>query len=388
MRLLVALLVLLALGSWAIHLGILKLHGGVPRVQCQKTRHTTQSDTRKDPDALVQALARREGPRRTRETPACIRQLHALCTQPFEWSVLIQAGDVYARGDYPTYRPSVTVAELCYRAAAEGPDPHVAGMAQARFIETRVAGIPEDDVLGRAIPRQYADTLLVQARRHAQTARTFYHVPRPFERKNVEKRTPEKEPPKTPRVPDDPQNVHDHGVVQGLVRYLKQLPEGAPDAREEVLAHALDSPDLSDDDKARVVMVLDSLGSEPHSRLGVSEMDVLGRVYAKLPAASRDILVRQLASGVEDGLVVCSTGKIARMLGSFDGLGVLSAGETKPMWVVKEELSRIAVQVRDQFPDAGPNVLRQEFRRRAAKDYTHLNPTVLEPILEAYCLGF
>jgi hypothetical protein len=45
-----------------------------------------------------------------------------------------------------------------------------------------------------------------------------------------------------------------------------------------------------------------------------------------------------MASGVEDGTLVCSTGKISRLIGTLDGIGRDGHKEARPMWAVRMKL--------------------------------------------------
>jgi hypothetical protein len=50
----------------------------------------------------------------------------------------------------------------------------------------------------------------------------------------------------------------------------------------------------------------------------------------------KETLVKQMASGVEDGTLVCSTGKISRLIGTLDGIERDGHIEARPMWTVRE----------------------------------------------------
>jgi hypothetical protein len=120
-----------------------------------------------------------------------------------------------------------------------------------------------------------------------------------------------------------------------------------------------------------------------------------------------EIFVKQLASGVENGVVVCNTGKISRMLSTFDG--VKEDISVKPMWAIKEEMSVLASKVRDDVLKDAPENEREsyengsdntgleqkmikEFRNIVTKDYIEngpkLNKTIMEPIISSYEEGF
>jgi hypothetical protein len=59
---------------------------------------------------------------------------------------------------------------------------------------------------------------------------------------------------------------------------------------------------------------------------------------------TKETLVKQMASGVEDGTLVCSTGKISRLIGTLDGIGRDGHIEARPMWTVRDEIARLAAK--------------------------------------------
>jgi NAD(P)-dependent dehydrogenase (short-subunit alcohol dehydrogenase family) len=278
------------------------------------------------------------------------------------WSVLVAIGDVYRKGSYPSFLPDEDAAEECYKAAAMCPDGQVAGLAQAKYIETRTEHISVEDRAGRSLPRRYAEEACRVARVFISTSTTFSKPrARPAPPEAPEARPAPEAPPASTAIASDGQNVHDHSVVQALRRNIRRLMTPAADvvtgvARGDVkdeVRRAIRSTALAEGDKRHALEVLEDLGTSVHSGLGVSEVGVLKTVWDKVQRSSRredlvEMLARQLASGVEDGHVVCSTGKMARIMGAFEGVlppeesGLESA---RPMWAIKEELASLAAKV-------------------------------------------
>lgn len=172
----------------------------------------------------------------------------------------------------------------------------------------------------------------------------------------------------------DPQNVHDHGVVSSTRRLLGALPPVTPDVSAGVvhqvrsaLTKMRSDERISAADAKAAEAVLARITDAPNVGMGgISEREALARVWqriAETPAAEtaeslREILARQLASGLEHGHVVCSTGKITRIASVFDGVdGALegapeaaaAAANARPLWVVREELASLAARVRDEY---------------------------------------
>jgi hypothetical protein len=85
--------------------------------------------------------------------------------------------------------------------------------------------------------------------------------------------------------------------------------------------------------------------------------------------------------------VVCSTGKIARILGTMDGIfeDGLSSETLRPVWAVREELARLAATVRDADGDA------DAFARQARQTYVHelgMSEGVVAPLINEMRHGF
>lgn len=150
-------------------------------------------------------------------------------------------------------------------------------------------------------------------------------------------------------IPSDPQNVHDHGVVNSVRTKLESLPDDTrTDTMDSVRAYILDS-EASPSTKADALETLESLSHDVHSTMGMSEQDVLRRVWGSCSTSDeKTMLVTQLADAVEDGGVVCSTGKMARMVGTFDA----TTDPIRPVWAVREEIASLAAKARDEGTSA------------------------------------
>lgn len=177
----------------------------------------------------------------------------------------------------------------------------------------------------------------------------------------------------------DPQNALDPCVVH-LARRALEVPrdqalprsrrrssatQSIADVRDALMRHALeDASALRREDRfARLrdlvdaLEVMNGLSPEPSRTYpGVSEREALRAVWSKAGAWTDDVrrqaatlLVHQLAACMEDGSVVCSAGKYARIAGAFDGLDRLDAHAPRlvPLWMLKDELAALAARVRE-----------------------------------------
>ena len=339
------------------------------------------------------------------------------------WSLLVEIGRLYKRGEYPHLLPGDEAAWQVLRAAASCPDGVVAGEAQLMLLEPPLAA---EDRRGRAMRTGPAELVTAAALRAIKATPSFaFHRPvfaalartreptptlvtKPavaaFEDIIDMLDSPQQAPP--PRAIIDRQNVHDHGVNTAVARSLHALRAAHPaavksDEQQRALERSVDAvlsapmADLAPDEAARVkgdaLAVLDRIGAETgrHSVLGVTEREVLSMVWSAIesgPADStdglRETLTKQLASGVERGSVVCSTGRIARVVSALDGSGRLAA-DLRPMWAVREELGTMAARIRDKGAPGGAAAFREEATRLYVEELG-LSRDLVAPVIAEY----
>lgn len=411
-------------------------HGAVvtPEASVALERAAAEAVVELEPERLEERA-------QSRATPPEVERL-ALLAEAFEsgpgeaaWEALLAMGDVYRRGAYPRLLPNEDLAAAIYSAAAACPDGQVAGLAQARFIETRESPIAALDRLGEPLPAEFGERALEEARLRLQAMSLMSGaagMPRPRQVARVRPASGSalrRDPTVPTLVPgqgrqevaapagaggddmdealaqiaalaeaalapaeavvaaamraaanprSDSQNVHDHGVVAALRARLAALADSSNDAAAVDGARAAvlqlrDSDELSAKEASDALLVLDNLGTTANSSLGVSEQQALGRVWRSIgeesdpqrAAALRELLAKQLATGVEHGHVVCSTGKITRIAATFDGVaegkGAAAEGDggeapapARPMWAVRQELMALAARVRSAYLEELP----------------------------------
>lgn len=365
-----------------------------------------------------------------------------------DWSRVLAAADVYKNGAYPEYTPDEDMALRLYHVCASCPDGEVSGLGQARYIELRLEPVAAEDRRGRPLPRDPGDMIAGEAQeRIARTPFERYQTPKRQRIGALERRrSPLQDavdqidrvtrfvagaagrlvggrdeaeatadldldlqlPPATPadgrHHRSDAQNVHDHGVAAGVRTSIKELSarHGAPTRRGCIEAvqrarHAVLTSEEPEEEKLKALAVLEALTDHEHSALGASEQQVLALALKEIDAkpdaeARRDLaetLIKQLASGQERGMVVCSSGKISRIVGAFDGTGTFSS-EARPLWAVREEMATLAARIRDEHGDdeaAG----REAFARAARDEYVRrlgMSGHIVGPMIDEMCEGF
>ena len=151
----------------------------------------------------------------------------------------------------------------------------------------------------------------------------------------------------------DKQNVHDTTAQNMAVARLNAISDKSPINSTFEKSFSEFSSVNTDEDALKVI---NSLTNSQHSKYKKSERDVFvdvwARINAKENADRREDMIsafrQNLATGVEKGLVVCSTGKIMRMLGSLDAIDSdpALADPLKPEWAVNQELAGMAASIR------------------------------------------
>lgn len=302
-------------------------------------------------------------------------RMHSLasrCIATGHLGYAMQLASMYETGQYPLFRPHPDMAKALYGELSKCPDRRVASEAQTSFLNVCVSTVSREDSRGFDLP-------LAPGHQVMKTLRAVSLVPEVrVERVVVEP------PPPIVQIRNDAQNVHDHGVSSSIRTRVQSLPSSSPQSMESCLSYILESS-RDPETKARAVDVMESLSADPHSRIDVSERDALCRVWSKieslpsdLQSNAKDTLVQQLASGVEDGGIVCSTGKIARIVGALDGIDEDTS--IRPTWVIRQEIGQMASQARDSQESA------DAFRARVTETYadTGMSPAIIESLATEY----
>lgn len=218
----------------------------------------------------------------------------------------------------------------------------------------------------------------------------------------------------------DAQNVHDHGVSSATAHNLRSLQqrqtrqdqdqvpstkkEDAEETRvlREVARGVENHPELPDavkEDARRVLQQLHGRELGAHSTYGTTERGALATVWKRIRDEERpdvrdnltETLGKQLASAIEHGSPVCSSGKIARIVGTLDGTANEAAAA--PMWAVREEIASLAAKVSEEGErdGASDDQQRDAFVRRARQEYIDklgMSPAVVGGIIDEFSLGF
>lgn len=326
------------------------------------------------------------------------------------WDNLVELGDMYARGLYPYITPDEKTALLCYDIACRCPDKKTAGYGRAKVLENVNNPVSKSDRLGQKVDTKYAtqisrhalnkkiiineielDQKISENRSSENNGRETYQSTE-IERRNS-KRRKETNVHNTTRVPSriatqrrrnitdrlggGSQNTHDHGVTSATKNNIRNMKEEFLKSgekfrnNEDVIKEAVgicqkvrDNPmtaDMTSDDLVNAHHVAVSLSPDEYSGTGVSQIEILDIVLWKIRTIQDEIvrgnvketLCKRLATGFEQGSVVCGTGKVSRIVSVFEG--VLDTQKSVSIDVIEKEIGQLAAKIRSDFLDSiGP----------------------------------
>ena len=385
-----------------------------------------------------------------------------------KWDCLIAVGDIYRKGAFPRFLPNEYLAIEIFKVAAVCPDGNISGLAQIKYIDTRLEPINDEDKKGEHFPTEYGVQICEVA-----TQRIKYLPSHAFEKPKMQKPSVVK---RTERVPvyggqvghmggddynyrglfeniddnydfnpdiedlnnfdinnlfrpdnvrpitntvykADSQNVHDHSVVSIAKKNLEEISrennsrDSPQKTIEQVRQFILENEELTDKQASDALLVLDKLGTSKNSSFEKSEQEILVDVWNKIsnekdPVLKNNLsetLGKQLASSIEHGHTVCSTGKIVRVLSVFDGVEDDKLESVKPLWAIREEISNLASKTRDdhlnglndmqklaydrnELPELDEK-MKKDFRDKANDIYVNnlkMSDKIVNPIISMY----
>lgn len=347
------------------------------------------------------------------------------------WSSLIAMGDIYRHGAYPRFLPNEDMASECYKVCARCPDAETAGIAQTKYVESITDKIHDDDKEGIHLPVIFGKSACALALDRLQ-AIPYACFQRPRQMRSLQQQRQEQQRQEQQwqeqqqrqyqqfqqQVVARPaecerQNVHDHAVLNIAKANLGHISNatGANSAFEDVVSSVRSSIDRAQDvpvrQKSDALLVLNTLSSTEHSRFGVSEQQILAMVLQRIGNEPDDslkhnmteTLIKQLASSIENGTTVCSTGKCVRMLGTFDG-AESEMRSLVPLHILKDEIASLAAKTRDAHTANLDNeqktqyemgffdqIMKDEFGKSCRELYIEqlgMSESILGPIIKLY----
>lgn len=165
-------------------------------------------------------------------------------------------------------------------------------------------------------------------------------------------------------VLNDSQNVHNHSVQnisKTIIDSIQNDNNGSHsksfDENSLLFLNELKKyDDITSVERQNILQVLNSMSDNIHSKYQKSEKDVFNMSFNRImsktdPEEKKNLIImfaQNIASAVEYDIVVCSTGKITRMLSSFDVLDT-DLPDLKPDWIIKEEIANKSSKIREDI---------------------------------------
>ena len=337
---------------------------------------------------------------------------------------VLRIGDVYVRGAHPHVLPDKLEAVRLYQAFDRAPTAlgkwcasRSRDIGTLRYDADAVPNGHETEVLPKDIVGRVRAALEERARAHRPTVECSEGAPPPPIDDSGPPLPIQLELPR-PRVRNDMQNVHDTALQNAGIKTLSMCDQSGTSTSDRTSEHpySLKSfrQSLGEDGRR----VFDSLKDVTNERYGRSERAVLQSVWSRIHHPQNreqrtDLLKAlrdNLESGVEHDHVVCSSGKIARMLATLEVLDA-DAVPLRPEWAIKEEIARMvgttlmntlersSEDVRNAYNEPTPTAhqtdmadrmrerVRDEVRRRCEREYAEVVDATkialfLDPLLE------
>ena len=136
-------------------------------------------------------------------------------------------------------------------------------------------------------------------------------------------------------------------------------------------------------------MVIDALSDNIHSIFEISEKEALLLTFNKIKQHKyadnlTETLAKQLADSIENGHVVCSTGRITQIVETLDG-SVDDFEKTRDINTIRNEIATLAGKI--QAKEGNGTDFKNETRNIYIKDL-HMSPDIIDKIIDEYIVGF
>jgi hypothetical protein len=215
------------------------------------------------------------------------------------------------------------------------------------------------------------------------------------------------------RVNNDSQNVHSTTVLNCAKKVLDSQKLDEVVSFETARDFVLSATAKTKCDVNKIQRVLTAMNNEKHSRFDKSEIEILREVVTRIQKEKNitkknnlaEILAHQLESAVEPRAgVVCSTGRIVRILSVYDGVDD-SQQKIVPEWALDQEIANLAIRIRESVLKAASeedvadynsarstklaDEMNKRFEAEARTSYgTIVSRDVLQKKLDVYREGF
>jgi len=301
------------------------------------------------------------------------------------WINLIKVGNIYIKGSYPIFLPNKYKGLECFKLAMLCPDKNIAKLANDKYLEHKYNNISNVDNKGKEIPTHYAD-LIFELAQDKITNHTINNLDSELDNLlfnttenteeqiinnvnnndiyiidlNVENNYDFNDNEIINNDINDLQNVHDHTVNRIIISNIKKLQElySIDDLSNDIIYEKIYNIILEDEllnvnQRFDTISVLKSLTIQVHEYFNISELDALKYIYKYINTKDNKvdlfhILNLELYNCMENGFIVCSTGKIGRIISMIDGIDN-TFNLIKPSHIVREEILNLSNKIREEI---------------------------------------
>lgn len=371
--------------------------------------------------------------------------INSLKTSNVKWENIIKLGDIYSTGVFPFLRPDDLCARQCYTVAAKCPEAHHAAMSVSKLINLINNPVERMDRQGDVIDPFYSSNISNIANKYINSlpssaftkSKNRYSSDTIYLPPHNPKRAPIVEAPPittTIIIDQDKQNVHDHGVSSAIKTNINRLKtefidtphlssEGIVDSSMKICKDVMEKSKtdknvtFTPDNLADAHRVIVSLTSDTYSTTGLTQIQILGRILQKIDEIGetqsnisdgiKETFAKRMASGVENGKLVCATGKISRALSIFEGV-LEDSQKAVSMDVIRKEFGYLAENVRNEYLNSvGPSgrrayetissvpsyseKMKDIFMGKVKKQYIDdmgMSPKIITPLANVYADSF
>jgi len=292
--------------------------------------------------------------------------------------VLVEIGDFYRKGMYSIMKSNNSEAIKFYKKAAASSNKQAADIAMGKYIEATIDTIPEIDDVGEELD-EIPQIILLDM------------IQDDFDQEQII--------PIAPVVPaeheiflNDLQNVHDHymnKITQSNVDKLKEFVEIDKSLQiKEILKNELyKESKLDDHKKATIITIIDSF-SETNEQFGITEVECLQLVYTYIQTRKdkSDLIYNlflQLLDCMENSFIICTTGKISRVVSVVGDLNEFE--NARNIYYIKGELEQLAGKVRDEVLSTLSKEQIDAYNNGDNQITDLMKKTYMDRIQEEYC---
>lgn len=233
------------------------------------------------------------------------------------------------------------------------------------------------EMLKQPVLRHYPDTVVEPVRLHVNDTILIIKPPKdiPVIKHDV----------RPARVENDKHNVHDSSVVKSVAATVKKLKQQTQLLIS--LPNTLIQVRQLCNGNAKAERVLNRIESSTDTVTSLNsekEVNILHLVWNRICSQNYDEsvkkrLVESLAECVENDSVVCTNGRVSRIV---DTLNIVDpVVSIKPRWAVRREILEIASNLRKEYSDGDVELFKTALREKCKKEYVD-TALISQPMLD------